>query len=145
MKIAFILNVQVDQLLPKSIDRKKLVEACEAYRNKMVTLKEEGKRNLRITGGKSSPAAQERQNITVVTSGESNVVARFIAYNDEIRVLSERAAKSEATVSLVQIPSEFAKWIASTFDKARSPKPEAKAGNGEHKPAETNRLAPVAA
>lgn len=136
MKLAFILNALVADLLPSSTDARKLVEACEAYRNKMVTLKEEGTRKLRITGGKSSPAAQERQNIVLVTSGESNVVAKFIAYNDEVRVLQERAAKSEATVALVQIPSEYVQWLAK-FDKAAP----ARTRNGAHKQEETNRLA----
>lgn len=133
VKIAFVLHSLVAGLLPKSIDQKKLVEACEAYRNGMEIVEGSAKteRKLRIAGSKSAGTkAEERQSIRVTMTGKDNVVSRFIAYNDEVRVTSERAAKFEGELSLKVLPSEFEAWITTKFD-TKAPKAPAKSKSDE--------------
>jgi hypothetical protein len=124
MKIVFTLNPLVASLLPVTIDAKKVENSCESYRNRMAFVKnddgsnkEKSERRLRVAGNKSSGfAAKERVTYSAERigdlNGESNVVARFIAYNDEITLLQNRLAKVEGNVQLVQIPLEFSAWLA---------------------------------
>lgn len=140
MKLVFTLNPLVAVLLASSIDRKKVEQACESYRNRMTIAKDDKgndktkqERRLRIAGAKSSGfSAKERVSFSAEyigdLNGESNVVARFIAYNDEITLLTARAAKVEADIKPRLIPLEFSQWLAK-FDTKRTQAP-ASNGNG---------------
>lgn len=130
MKVVFTLNTLVSALIVGTIDKRKVEQACEAYRNRMAFVKddkgndkEKSERRLRIAGTKSSGfSAKERVTYTAERigdlNGESNIVARFIAYNDEITLLQTRLAKVEGNIQLVQIPLEFSPWLAK-FDTRR--------------------------
>lgn len=150
MKLTFKLNALVAALITSAIKGfqvDKCEQACEAYRNGMEVLETKQDRSLRIAGSKDSRRADERETLKITRRGEDNVVARFIAYNDEVTKLVERTAKVEAQVTLVTLPSEFGVW-ASKFDKdAKQPKaPKTpKNGNGAPELEPANRLQPATA
>jgi hypothetical protein len=172
MKVVFTINTLVAALinaLAVKIDQRKVEQACESYRNGLrvqfrenpetgeLESTEKSARAMRIAGSKSKGFhSQERMAYSVTRigdlQGESNVVARFIAYNDEMTLLEKRASKIETKLAPVVIPAEFSYWLTKFAVKTEAPKapevpatvsPEApKASNGKAK-SEKNRLVPA--